>query len=55
MPDAPKPGKGPGDRKAGPWSDAVSLVLFIGALVLILSLLAIMDPSVKQLFLRLLP
>jgi len=47
--------KGPGDRKVGPGSDAVSLLLFVGALALILSLLAIMDNSVKQLFLHLLP
>jgi len=39
----------------GPGSDLVSILLFIGALILVLSLLAILDPSVKHLFLHLLP
>jgi hypothetical protein len=55
MPHVPNKHKGPGNRKVGPGSDLVSLLLFIGALVLVLSLLALLDPSVKHLFLRLLP
>ena len=55
MQPQPDTRKGPGDRKVGPGADVVNLLLFIGALVLILALLAIMDPTVKDLFLRLLP
>jgi len=55
MPLANEGRRGPGDRKTGLGSDAVNVLLFVGALALVLALLAILDPSVKQLFLRVLP
>lgn len=55
MPLASNGTREPEDRKMGRGSDAVNVLLFVGALTLVLALLSIPDPKVKQLFLRILP
>lgn len=55
MPLACEGTRRPGDHKTGLGSDTVNVLLFCGVLTLVLALRSILDPSVKQLFVRLLP